>query len=63
MRAQAPWVDGFVKVRGEADECNSWAFEEGDSFTVVAFFSPVDALSLGHVVWHAYLHLDLDERA
>lgn len=51
------YVDAFVKVAGENDECNTWKWKAGDSFTMISFFDPVDVETTAHTVMHMFAHL------
>ena len=51
----------LAKVAGDHDECNSWRWKAGDSFTMVAFNIKVDEPASGHFIWQFYAHLDYDD--
>merc|ERR1719502_2349573 len=46
--------EGLVKVSGENDECNSWEWEKGDTFTIVSWQAPVEISERAHAnLWVA----------
>jgi hypothetical protein len=52
-----PYADAFVKLAGEPDECNTWAWSAGDAFVMVAFAAAVEQRVLGHFFWIMYPNL------